>query len=79
MTLGRRQIYVNFVAMRSIVTAERVKSEKWETTEKAKQMRGWLFCGHIFFFTVNMDYALEDLKTLAMHCDDDEDVENMLP
>ena len=25
-----------------------------------------------------MDYDLEDLKTLAMHCDDDEDVEDLL-
>ena len=30
------------------------------------------------FFTVNMDYDLEDLKTVAMHCDDDEDVEDLL-
>ena len=30
------------------------------------------------FFTVNMDYDLEDLKTLAMHCDHDEDVEDLL-
>ena len=34
----------------------------------------------LLFFTVNMDYDLEDLKTLAMHCDDDddEDVEDLL-
>ena len=25
-----------------------------------------------------MDYDLEDLQTLAMHCDDDEDVEDLL-
>ena len=37
-----------------------------------------VLCSILLFFTVNMDYDLEDLKTLAMHCDDDEDVEDLL-
>ena len=32
----------------------------------------------LLFFTVNMGYDLEDLKTLAMHWDDDQDVEDLL-
>ena len=82
MTLGRRQIYVNFVAMRNMATAEPAKNRKVRNYGKGKTDERLIVLWSLFFFLRSTSwtmYDLEDLKTLAMHCDDDdEDVEDLL-
>ena len=70
-------LYVSITTTGFFLTAFRSPPDNWEGEKfRKRQTNELIVCCSLS--PVNMDYELEDLKTLAMYVGDNEDLEDML-